>query len=130
MCIQKQYTVLMKNDMSKTLTYFYFMHVILFCFVLKAPLSSSMFPLLLRYGSARAVKPPNSCVRQYAKMLQLLWQNAANRVIINGSTLHFKGTRIPVLALFGSWSLDSRESECFLRGPKTLMEMKNYKHLW
>jgi hypothetical protein len=31
---------------------------------------------------------------------------------------------IPVLALFGSWTLEFRESKCFLRGPETLMAMK------
>jgi hypothetical protein len=36
---------------------------------------------------------------------------------------------IPVLALFGSWTLDFRESECFLRGPRKLIEMNNYKRL-
>ena len=31
---------------------------------------------------------------------------------------------VPFLALFGSWTLDFRESKCFLRGPETLTSMK------
>jgi hypothetical protein len=93
MCIQKQYSANVKLNVK--LTYFYLMNVILFCFILQVPLSSSTFPLPLRYGSAHAVKPqPNSCVGQYATLLQLLWQNIANSVIISVSTLHFKGTHM------------------------------------
>ena len=46
----------------------------------------------------------------------------------NSSALQiFRKGVIPVLALIGSWTLDFRESKCFLRGPKILMEMNNYK---
>jgi hypothetical protein len=37
-------------------------------------------------------------------------------------------TSRPALALFSSWTLDFRESKCFLRGPKTLVERNNYKY--
>jgi hypothetical protein len=31
---------------------------------------------------------------------------------------------VPFLAIFGRLALDFRESKCFLRGPKTLVKMK------
>jgi hypothetical protein len=34
------------------------------------------------------------------------------------------GNIIPVLAIFGRLALDFRESKYFLRGPETLVEMK------
>ena len=33
---------------------------------------------------------------------------------------------MPALALCGRWTLDFKKSKCFLRGPETLMETKNY----
>ena len=35
---------------------------------------------------------------------------------------------IPLLALFGRWTLDFRESKCFLRRPETLTKMKEKLH--